>query len=225
MQSTINRNIANVPAWIESSANIPQAITDIFLSKTFEQGTLPTSEQAIVCDRSIQATVMAECARQGGCFLTAKEQEQLDAVMWVEDQLNPLLIGQSAIIVARQAGISVPASTRVLLVPLTSVGSDAPLSAAKPFPVLAFYSVSDRDAALDRCQEVAEFGQRSPTIALHTQDQALITVVADRLPTHHCFVNTATTVDRLPVDAGQRGAVNSQVTVPFKRPSRQSESI
>jgi acyl-CoA reductase-like NAD-dependent aldehyde dehydrogenase len=225
MQSTISRPSANVPAWIESSANIPQAIADIFLSKTFQQGTLPTSEQAIVCDRSIQATVMAECARQGGCFLTPEEQEQLDAVMWVEGEMNPLLIGQSAIIVARQAGISVPASTHVLLAPLTSVGPDAPLSTAKPFPVLAFYSVSDRDAALDRCQELCQLGENASTIALHTEDQALVKTVADRLPTHRCLVNTPATVDSLPEDAGQRGAVNSRVTVPLKRPLRPSETI
>ncbi len=225
MQSPISGEIANVPAWIESSANIPQAVADIFLSKTFEQGTMPTSEQAIVCDRAIQATVMAECARQGGCFLSAEEQEQLEAVMWVEGQLNPLLIGQSAIIVARQAGISVPASTRILLATLATVGPDATLSATKPFPVLAFYSVGDRDAALDRCQALAKFGGLEPTIALHTQDQNLMAIVIEQLPTHRYFVNTPATVDSLPEDAGQRSAMNSRVTVPSKRPLRQPETI
>ncbi len=225
MQSPTNAEIANVPAWIESSANIPQAITNIFLSKTFEHGTMSTSEQAIVCDRAIQATVMAECARQGGCFLNAAEQEQLDAVMTIEGELNPLLIGQSAIIVARQAGISVPASTRILLATLATVGPDAPLSATKPFPVLAFYSVGDRDAALDRCQALAKFGGLEPTIALHTQDQDLMAVVTAQLPTHRYFVNTPATVDRLPENAGQRRAMNSRVTVPSKRPLRQPETI
>jgi hypothetical protein len=147
MQSLINRELVDVPALIESSANIPQAIADIFLSTTLEpdkvvSDNVPTADQAIVCDRAIQATVMAECARQGGCFLTPKEQEQLDAVMWVAGDLNPLLIGQSAIDVARQAGFSVPASTRVLLVPATVDGPDVPLAATQPFPVLAFYSVT-----------------------------------------------------------------------------------
>jgi hypothetical protein len=142
MQSTTNYTSINIPDRIESSSNIPQAIADIFLSQTLEPDTISTTEPAIVCDRAIQATVMAECARQGGCFLTPKEQEKLDAVMWVEGQINPLLIGQSAISVAQQAGISVPASTRVLLVPATIDGPDAPLPATKPFPVLAFYSVT-----------------------------------------------------------------------------------
>jgi hypothetical protein len=142
MQPTRNSTSTPIPDRIESSTNIPQAIADIFLSHTLEPNTISTAEPAIVCDRAIQATVMAECARQGGCFLTPAEQEQLDAVMWVEGQLNPLLIGQSAINVARQAGISVPNRTRVLLVPATIDGPDAPLPTAKPFPVLAFYSVT-----------------------------------------------------------------------------------
>jgi acyl-CoA reductase-like NAD-dependent aldehyde dehydrogenase len=225
MQTPISGAIANVPAWIESSANISQAVTDIFLSKTFEHGAIPTSEQAIVCDRAIQAIVMAECARQGGCFLSPEEQEKLDTVMWVEGQINPLLIGQSAIIVARQAGISVPASTRILLAPLTTVGPDAALSATKPFPVLAFYSVVDRDAALDRCQELAKFGSLEPTIALHTQDQTVIAAMNDRLPTHRCLVNQPAAADALPNTEQRLAASNSRVVAPFKRPSRQPETI
>ncbi len=184
----------NVPAWIEQSANIPKAVADIFFGKTFDYGTLCSSEQAIVCDRAIQAPVMAECARQGGCFLSPAEQEQLMAVMFNNGRINPQIVGQSAIVIARLAGITVPASTRILIAPLTVVGPEAPLSGEKLSPVLAFYVVADRAAGFDRCAALLQFGGMGHSMALHTQDQALIPAVADRLPAHRFLINTPSAV-------------------------------
>jgi acetaldehyde dehydrogenase (acetylating) len=184
----------NVPAWIEQSANIPKAVADIFFGKTFDYGTLCSSEQAIVCDRAIQIPVMAECARQGGCFLNPAEQEKLAAVMFCDGRINPTIVGQSAIAIARLAGITVPAKTRVLIAPLTVVGPEAPLSGEKLSPVLAFYVVDDREAGFDRCAALLHFGGMGHSMALHTQDQTLIPAVADRLPAHRFLINTPSAV-------------------------------
>jgi acetaldehyde dehydrogenase (acetylating) len=184
----------NVPAWIEQSANIPKAVADIFFGKTFDYGTLCSSEQAIVCDQAIQATVMAECARQGGCFLSPEEQEKLIGVMFSNGRINPQIVGQSAIVIARLAGITVPASTRILIAPLSVVGPEAPLSGEKLSPVLAFYVVADREAGFDRCATLLQFGGMGHSMALHTQDQALIPAVADRLPAHRFLINTPAAV-------------------------------
>ncbi len=184
----------NVPAWIEQSANIPKAVADICFGKTFDHGTLCSSEQAIICDRAIQATVMAECERQGGYFLNPAEQTQLTAVMFNAGRINPAIVGQSAIALARLAGISVPHRTRLLIAPLTTVGPDTPLSGEKLSPVLAFYTVDSREAALERATELLQFGGMGHSMALHTQDQALIPIVADRLPAHRFLINTPAAV-------------------------------
>lgn len=184
----------NVPAWIEQSANIPKAVADIFFGKTFDYGTLCSSEQAIVCDQAIQAPVMAECVRQGGYFLNPEEQTQLTAVMFNQGRINPAIVGQSAIAIARLAGLNVPANTRVLIAPLTVVGPEAPLSGEKLSPVLAFYAVADREAAIDRCTTLLQFGGMGHSMALHTQDQSLIPTVADRLPAHRFLINTPSAV-------------------------------
>jgi acetaldehyde dehydrogenase (acetylating) len=184
----------NVPAWIEASANIPKAVADICFGKTFDYGTLCSSEQAIVCDRAIQATVMAECERQGGYFLSLEEQAHLTAVMFNDGRINPAIVGQSAIALARLAGISVPHRTRILIAPLTRVGLEAPLSGEKLSPVLAFYTVNHREAALERATELLQFGGMGHSMALHTQDQALIPIVADRLPAHRFLINTPSAV-------------------------------
>ncbi len=184
----------NVPAWIETSANIPKAVADIYFGKTFDYGTLCSSEQAIICDRAIQATVMAECESQGGYFLSFAEQAQLVAVMFSNGRINPAIVGQSAIAIAHLANISVPHHTRVLIAPLTAVGTETPLSGEKLSPVLAFYTVDNREAALERATELLQFGGLGHSMALHTQDRDLILVVADRLPAHRFLINTPSAV-------------------------------
>jgi acetaldehyde dehydrogenase (acetylating) len=184
----------NVPAWIESSANIPKAVADIFFGKTFDNGTLCSSEQAIVCDRSIQTKVIAECKRQGGYFLNPTEQAALEAVMFDGERINPRIVGRSAIVIAREAGIIVPGSTRTLIAQPIGVGEAYPLSGEKLSPVLAFYVVEDHEQAIDRCREILEFGGLGHSMAIHTQNQALVTEVALRQPAHRILVNTVSAV-------------------------------
>jgi acetaldehyde dehydrogenase (acetylating) len=184
----------NVPAWIETSANIPKAVADIFFGKTFDYGTLCSSEQAIVCDRSIQASVMAECERQGGYFLDAVAQSKLIAIMFDHGRINPAIVGQSALALAQLAGIEVPSETRVLIAPLIAVGLESPLSGEKLSPVLAFYVVENREAAIDRCTDLLQFGGMGHSMALHTGDPSLVPAVADRLPAHRFLINTPSAV-------------------------------
>ncbi len=81
-----------------------------------------------------------------------------------------------------------------MIAPLTTVGPDTPLSGEKLSPVLAFYTVDSREAALERATELLQFGGMGHSMALHTQDQALIPIVADRLPAHRFLINTPAAV-------------------------------
>ena len=50
----------NVPAYIEKSANIKQAVNDIVMSKTFDNGMICASEQAVIIDQEIYDDVVDE---------------------------------------------------------------------------------------------------------------------------------------------------------------------
>src|SRR4029079_7594640 len=54
----------NVPTYIESTADVPKAVRDILTGKTFDNGTLCSSEQSIVCDESIKDAVLEELKKQ-----------------------------------------------------------------------------------------------------------------------------------------------------------------
>ena len=59
----------NVPVYIERTADIQDAVTKILASKTFDNGTICASEQAIITDNIIDAQVRTTLKAQGGYFL------------------------------------------------------------------------------------------------------------------------------------------------------------
>ena len=81
---------------------------------------------------------------------------------------NPALVGKSAMHVAEQAGISVPADTRVLIAPLAGVGRDFPLSIEKLCPVLSYYVVKDWREGCERCMQILRYGGMGHTMAIHS---------------------------------------------------------
>ena len=99
----------NAPAYIESSADVPKAVRDIITGKTFDNGLLCSSENAVVVDAAIAGAVRDEFRTAGGHFLSAPECAALAAALVTPQRLpHPDLVGRSALEVARRAGIVVP---------------------------------------------------------------------------------------------------------------------
>lgn len=185
----------NVPAYIESSADVEQAVRDVISGTTFDNGTLCSSEQAIVCDRAVHSRVLAAIEAEGGYLLGPSECEQLAAVLITPELLvNAALVGRSASRVAAAAGIDVPASTTVLVCPQTGVGRDHPLSHEKLSPVLALYVVDDWREGCARCQELLRFGGLGHTMVIHSQDDAVVLEFGLHKPAHRVLVNTVSAV-------------------------------
>ena len=68
----------NFPAFIERSADVRQAVADILASKTFDNGTICASEQAIVTEEVIADQVSDEVQRQGGYFVPPEDVPRLE---------------------------------------------------------------------------------------------------------------------------------------------------
>jgi acetaldehyde dehydrogenase (acetylating) len=183
----------NVPAYIERTAIIAKAVADVFAGKTFDYGTICSSEQSIVCDEAIREKVLEECAQQGAYFLTPEEIARLGELVIVAatHTPNPKIVGRPATMIAEMAGIKVPPMTRVLIAKLDSVGKEHPLSAEKLSPILAFYSVPDTSAAIELCTRLLRFGGLGHTIAVHSQSDAAIRQFGGAVPAFRVCVNTS----------------------------------
>jgi hypothetical protein len=77
----------------------------------FDNGTICASEQAVIVDAPLAKTVRGEFEAQGAYFLSAAEADQLGRVVATPQRtLNPGIVGKSVEVIAKMAGLSVPAA-------------------------------------------------------------------------------------------------------------------
>ncbi len=182
----------NVPVYIERSADVPFAVSQIIMSKTFDNGVICCSEQAIVVEKAIAQEVKDEFRRQGAWFLAPAEVSALERVVYdhARGGMNPAGVGQSVAVLAERAGIAVPTGTKLLLAPLDGVGNDYPLSSEILAPVLAFYECEDFEAALKRCIEINYFGGVGHTASIYSNDDERILAFSSLMNAGRIVVNT-----------------------------------
>jgi acetaldehyde dehydrogenase (acetylating) len=185
----------NVPAYVEKSADVKKAVRDVINGKTFDYGTLCSSEQSLICDEAIRDQVVAEVKANGGHFLSEAETAALSKVVVTPQRLaNPEIVGKPAPYIAEKAGIKVPPETRVLVAPLAGVGRDFPLSIEKLSPVLAFYVVKDWHEGCERCLQLLRYGGTGHTLGIHSRDDAVIREFALKKPVFRIVANTQTSM-------------------------------
>jgi acetaldehyde dehydrogenase (acetylating) len=181
----------NVPAYIEKTADVATAVRHVVEGKTFDNGTLCSSEQSVVCDEPIKDQVVAELKKNGAYFLSEAETSAVSRVVVTPQRLaNPEIVGKPATYIAEKAGLKVPAETRVLVAPLAGVGRDYPLSIEKLSPVLAFYVVKDWHEGCERVLQLLRYGGTGHTMAIHSKDDAVIREFALKKPVFRIIANT-----------------------------------
>ena len=165
----------NSPAYIERTANIKQAVTNIIASKTFDYGTICASEQSIICEECNKDAVIAELKAQGAYFMSPEETDKVCKLLFKNGghAMNAKFVGRSPLVIASAAGISVPENTTVLIGPQGGVGDGYPLSYEKLTTVLAFYVVKDWHEACDLSIALLQNGI-GHTMSLHTEDRNII---------------------------------------------------
>lgn len=185
----------NVPCFIEKSADINQAVTDLILSKSFDNGMICASEQAVIIEEPIFDQVKKKMIANGCYFVNKDEAAKLTAgaINAEKCAVNPAIVGQSAVSIAQMCGIEVPANTKILVAEIEGVGTKFPLSAEKLSPVLACYKVKTAAEGIERAAEVVAFGGMGHSSVIHSTNEEVIGKFADRLQTGRIIVNSPST--------------------------------
>jgi len=181
----------NGPAFIERTANIPQAVRDIIASKTFDNGVVAAAEQSIVVDSCIANNVRTEIENCGGYFMTEDQAARLGGMFYFPDGTpNPEVVGRTATELAKMAGFTVPAGTRVLISQQKYVSEKNPYSREKLCPVLAYYIEDDWMHACEKCIELLLSERNGHTLVIHSNDEEVIEQFALKKPVGRMLVNT-----------------------------------
>lgn len=182
----------NVPCYIEKTANLKRAVSDLILSKTFDNGMICASEQALIVDKDVSEAVISIMRDMGCYFLNPDEIKALESTAIDEEKcaMNPRIVGQPAYKIAEMTGFTVPKDTKILVAPLEGVGPHYPLSREKLSPILAFYVVDDYKAGIRKCEEMTEFGGLGHSAVIHSEDDAIIREFSEKVRTGRLIVNS-----------------------------------
>lgn len=173
----------NVPAYMEQSCDVRQAVNDIVMSKAFDNGMICASEQCVIIDKAIYEETLALFKRYGVYFVNEAEKSKLEQFMFntisssgtcdPNANLNPHVVGRTALWIAEQAGIEVPPNTILLGVHVKQIGPQEPMTREKLSPVLAFISSASQAEGIRYACEMVEFNGLGHSAAIHTQSKEI----------------------------------------------------
>ncbi|MFU2090318.1 bifunctional acetaldehyde-CoA/alcohol dehydrogenase [Avibacterium avium] len=192
----------NVPAYVEKSADLQQAVHDIVMSKAFDNGMICASEQAAIVDEEIYDDFVKEMKSYGVYLVNKKEKAMLEEFMFgakansancAGAKLNANVVGKPAHWIAQQAGFEVPEKTNILLAECKEVGPKEPLTREKLSPVLALLKSHSREEGVKLAEQMVEFNGLGHSAAIHTKDAALAKEFGERVKAIRVIWNSPST--------------------------------
>ncbi|MFE0173900.1 bifunctional acetaldehyde-CoA/alcohol dehydrogenase [Streptomyces sp. NPDC059002] len=192
----------NVPAYVARSGKLQRAVHDIVLSKSFDNGMICASEQAVILDKEIYEEGLAEFQRLGAYVVSAAEKTKLEEFVFGTTafanncsgaKLNAAVVGKSPQWIAEQAGFSVPDGTSVIVAECAEVGEGEPLTREKLSPILAALKAETTGHGLELAAQMVEFHGLGHSAAIHTEDEELAEEFGKRVKAIRVIVNAPST--------------------------------
>jgi acyl-CoA reductase-like NAD-dependent aldehyde dehydrogenase len=179
------------PAFIERTADLRQAVQDIILSTTFDNGIAPSAEQSVVVETCITQDVKRIFQEHGAYFMSEGESLRLtDRFFHTDGRCKRSMVGLSADVLAKRADIPAPAGVKLLLAERKYVSEADPYSRGFFAPVLAYYVEDDWEHACEKCIELLLHERNAHTLVIHSNNKDVIRQFALKKPVGRMLVNT-----------------------------------
>jgi acetaldehyde dehydrogenase/alcohol dehydrogenase len=182
----------NTPVFISKSANLSVAVNNVIASKTFDNGTICSSDQSVIFDDpAIGEKAVKLLVERGAYLVKGEEKVALEKVMFDKERGVPsmAIVGKSPQVIAELAGFKIPADTKLLLVPLTTIGPEDWFSHEKLSPVLGYITFNSTEEAIQAAKSQLLWGGAGHTAVVHSQDQAVLDRYAAEIPANRLLLN------------------------------------
>ncbi|WP_298004734.1 aldehyde dehydrogenase family protein, partial [Anaerolinea sp.] len=181
----------NVPVYVDRSADVVKAASDIVNSKAFDCSVICSTEQCVVADRPIADQLREEMKKNGAYWLSPEEVPPVEKLLFQSPGvMNPRAVGKTPQQLAQMAGIQVPSWARVLVVDLAGVGREYPLSGEKLTTVLGFMVEDGWRAGCERCIQLLKYGGDGHSLVIHARDEEVIMAFGIEKPAFRIIVNS-----------------------------------
>ena len=187
----------NVPCYIHKDAKLKTSVNDLVMSKSFDNGMICASEQAVIVDREISHE-FEELMKKAECyFVTEEEKELLKNYMFTKEEdgydLNSEVVGKDPCDIAEKAGFIIPLETKVIVVREHGIGKEYPFSKEKLSPILTYYIVEDEEEGIKLSEKLVEFGGLGHSAVIHTENEDTINHFSNVLKVGRIIVNSPST--------------------------------
>ncbi|HEY0327990.1 MAG TPA: aldehyde dehydrogenase family protein [Rhodopseudomonas sp.] len=183
----------NVPVIIDETADLADAARKICASKTFDNATSCSSENAVVIVDAVYDAALAALRDAGGFLADAAQKQRIETTLWSAGKLNRELIARDISVLAAAFGLPQDLQAKFIMVEEAGVGPAHPLSGEKLSLVLTLYRASDFAAAAAKAREILDYQGRGHSLGLHTRDFARAYRLAESFPVVRVLVNFAHT--------------------------------
>jgi len=185
----------NVPCYIDKTAKLKTSVNDLVMSKSFDNGMICASEQAVLVDKEVYEE-FEKLMREAGCyFVNPEEKEKLKYSMFEQEgfKLKSHVPGKSAHTIAHEAGFEVPKDTKVLVVYEDGIGEDHPFSKEKLSPVLTYYIVENKEEGIEKAERLLEFGGLGHSAVIHSENKETVLEFSKKMKAGRIIVNSPST--------------------------------
>ena len=191
----------NVPAYVHKDAKLKEAVIDIVLSKSFDNGMICASEQAAIVDTEHYEEFIELMKEHHVYFVNKEEKAKLEEFVFgakayshncAGAKLNADVVGKPATWIAEQAGFKVPAETKILAAECAEVGENEPLTREKLSPILAVIKSISTEDGIEKSRQMVEFNGLGHSAAVHTQDEEVVEQFGKVIPACRILWNTPT---------------------------------
>lgn len=185
----------NVVTVIDQTADLKDAAHKIMLSKTFDNATSCSSDNALVIEAAVYDEMLAALVAEGGYLCNAEEKEAMKNAMWDGEtgKRKGSTTAKAANVMAKEAGFSNEAAlqAKFFMVEETGYGKGYPFSDEKLSLVLTVYKAKDFAEALDITKGILAFKGRGHSCGLHTKDDEHILRIGMEMDVCRLLINQA----------------------------------
>lgn len=181
----------NVAVIIDETADLVEAAAKIAASKTFDNSTSCSSENALIVVDEVYEQFLTALTHEGGAVVGAKEASGLVKRLWPDGKLSRQVMAKDATATIEALGLKgmVPNGTRFVAVETSGIGPNHPLSGEKLSRVMALYRAADFEQAVETARRILLHQGAGHSVGLHSQDSERPIWMGQRLPVCRVIVN------------------------------------
>lgn len=181
----------NVPVIIDRGVDLTEAIDKIVAGASFDNGIICSHEQFVLAPQESYDEVLEKFAATGKVWFTSDpvQVQKIRDVVFPGGRLNKDVVGQSATKIGAMAGIEVPETARLILLPASGTGTDDVLAKEKLCPVIAIMPYSTFEDAVGAAKSNLLMEGAGHSAALHSNSEENIRTAGLDLPISRLVVN------------------------------------